>query len=134
MGDHHHPILERLAQDLQHVAAARRPFIQQEHPMVGQRHVAWHWHLPATDQPHIWDGMMRGPTRPGGDDGGAVAGEAGDALDARGLDSFGGLIAARRVVKRRYRIEVPAPMSAHVADPGEGYLPHQTAVVSPTDQ
>jgi hypothetical protein len=44
---------ERLAQDLQDVAAARRPFIQQAHPMVRQRHFAWPRHLPATDQPSL---------------------------------------------------------------------------------
>ena len=34
-------------------------------------------------------GVMRGATRARGDDGGAGAGEAGDAMDARGLQRFG---------------------------------------------
>jgi hypothetical protein len=42
----------------------------------------------ALDQPDIRDGMVRGATRAGRDEGGTVAGEAGDAVHARGLDSF----------------------------------------------
>jgi hypothetical protein len=38
-------LLEGLAQDLQDVAAARRPFIQQAPPMVRQRHLAGHRHV-----------------------------------------------------------------------------------------
>ena len=37
-------LLERLARDLQDMAAALRPFIQEEHAIVGQRHVARHRH------------------------------------------------------------------------------------------
>jgi hypothetical protein len=33
--------------------------------------------------------VVRGATRAGGDDGGAIAGEAGDAVNARGFDGFG---------------------------------------------
>jgi hypothetical protein len=47
------PIPERLAQDLQDVAAELRQLIQQEHPVVRQRHFAWPRHLPATDQPSL---------------------------------------------------------------------------------
>jgi hypothetical protein len=79
----------RLAQPLDDVAAALRPFIQQEHPMVRQRHLARHWHLAAPDQPHSGDGVMWGATRTRGDDGGAGAGTPGDARDARGLEGFG---------------------------------------------
>jgi hypothetical protein len=59
-GGCHHPILERLAQDLQDVAAALREFIQKEHAVVRPRHVAGHRHLPAADPPHIGDGVRRG--------------------------------------------------------------------------
>ena len=82
-------LLEALAQDLQDVAAARRQFIQKEYPMMLQRHVARQRHLAAPDQPHLGDRVVRGATRPPGDQGGAGAGEAGDAVDARRLESFG---------------------------------------------
>jgi hypothetical protein len=55
--------LQRLPPHLQDVAAELRPFIQQENAMVRQRHFAGHRHLPAPDEPHIRDGMMRRPKR-----------------------------------------------------------------------
>ena len=61
--------------------------------MVRQRHLAWHRHVAATDQPRIQDGMIGGATRSGGDQCRALAGEAGDAVKARGLD--GGLLLGR---------------------------------------
>jgi hypothetical protein len=75
-----------LAQNLQDVAAELRQFIQKENPVVRQGHLSWPWHLAAPDQPHIGDRVMRGATRPRGDQGGAGAGAAGDAMDARGLE------------------------------------------------
>src|SRR2546428_185579 len=75
--------LERLAQDLEHMAAALWQFVQEEHAMVRQRHVAQHRHLPAADQAYIRDRVMRRTTRTRGDEGGGVAGEAGDAVDVR---------------------------------------------------
>jgi hypothetical protein len=53
-------ILERLAQDLKDMAAELGPFIQEEHAIVGQRHLARHRHLAATDQAHVWEGILRG--------------------------------------------------------------------------
>jgi hypothetical protein len=50
--------LKRLAQDLDDVAAAPRPLIQKEHPMVRQRHLARHWHLSPANQPHSREGMV----------------------------------------------------------------------------
>ena len=46
-------LLERLAQDLQDVAAELRPFIQKEHAVVRQRHLARHGQVAATDLPRI---------------------------------------------------------------------------------
>jgi hypothetical protein len=43
-------ILEWLPQDLEDMAAARGPFIQEEHPMVRRRHLPRYRHLAATDQ------------------------------------------------------------------------------------
>ena len=46
-------LLERLAQDLQNMASELRELIQEEHTMVGQRHLAWQRHVAPADQPHI---------------------------------------------------------------------------------
>jgi hypothetical protein len=45
--------------------------------------------VPTADQPYIGNGAVGGATRPGGDDGGAPSGEAGDARDGGGFDGFG---------------------------------------------
>jgi hypothetical protein len=82
-------LLERLAQDLQDVATELRQFIQKEHLMVRQRHLAGQRHLSPTDPAHIGDRVVRGANRAGGDQRRAVAGEAGDAMDAGGVDGFG---------------------------------------------
>jgi hypothetical protein len=50
--------LNQLTQHLQDVAAELRPFVQKEHPMVRQRHLARHWHVAHTDQPRIRDGVV----------------------------------------------------------------------------
>jgi hypothetical protein len=70
-------------------AVALGPFIQKEHAVMGQRHLAWHRHVAATDQPHIRDGVVGGATRAGRDPRRAGAGEAGDAVDTPGLKGFG---------------------------------------------
>ena len=75
-------LLQRLAQDLEDMPPELRPFIDEENAVVRPRHLARHGEGPAADQPHIRDRLMRGATRPGGDDGGAPPGEAGDAMDA----------------------------------------------------
>jgi hypothetical protein len=51
-------VLERLPQDLENMAAELGQFIQEEHPLVGQRHVPRHRHGAPADQPHIGDGVM----------------------------------------------------------------------------
>ena len=81
-------LLQRLASHLQDVAAALGQFIQEQHAIVCQRHLARHRHLTPADQPHVGDRVMRGTARADRDEGGAGAGEAGDAVDAgwsRGL-------------------------------------------------
>ncbi len=83
------PFIERLPQDREHMACALRELIQQAHAMVGPRHLAWPRHLAATDQSRIRDGMMRGATRSRGDQRCAVAGEAGNAVEERGLNGLG---------------------------------------------
>jgi hypothetical protein len=51
----------------------------EQHAEVRQRHLARPRHLAAPDPPHIRNRLMGGATRPGGHDGRAPAGEAGDA-------------------------------------------------------
>jgi hypothetical protein len=80
---------QRLAQDLEDMAAEPEGFIQKEHTMVGQRYVTHHRHVAAADQPRIRDGMVGRATRAGGDQRRAVAGEPGNTVDARGLNGLG---------------------------------------------
>src|SRR5215813_8643821 len=82
-------VLEQLAQDLEHMPATLRQLIQAEDAVVRQRHLARHRHVGSADQPHIRDRMMESAKRTGRHQGGAVAREAGDAMDACGLKGFG---------------------------------------------
>jgi hypothetical protein len=89
------------------MAAELRQLIQQEDPMVRQRHVAGHRYLSATNQPHIRDRMVRGATRPRRDERGAIAGETGNAVDAGGVEGFGeGIIvlSALHPCPQRFRV------------------------------
>ena len=45
------------------MAAALGPCIQEAHAVVGQRHLAGHRHVAATDQPRIREGLVGGATR-----------------------------------------------------------------------
>jgi hypothetical protein len=94
-------ILERLPQDLQDMAAARGPCIQEAHAVVGPRHLARPRHVATADQPRIGEGVMGGATRAGGDDGGAAAG---DAVNARRVDR---VMVARKTMSRRCEILTP---------------------------
>jgi hypothetical protein len=51
-------LLQRLAQDLEDLAAELGEFIQAEHAMVGQRHFARHRHVAPADHPRIREGVM----------------------------------------------------------------------------
>ena len=82
-------LLAWLARDLHDMAAELRQFIDKKHAVVSPRHVARHRHVATTDQPRIRDGMMRRAKRSGRDQRRAVAGEANDAVDTRGLNGFG---------------------------------------------
>jgi hypothetical protein len=57
--------------------------------MVGQRHVTRHRHVAPADQPCSRDRLMARAKRAGRDQRRAVAGEASDAVDTRGLEGFG---------------------------------------------
>jgi hypothetical protein len=45
------------------MVAGLRPFIQEAHAVVGQRHLARHGDVSAGNQPYIRDGMMQGVTQ-----------------------------------------------------------------------
>jgi len=62
--------------------------IQEEHAIVGQRHFARHRHVAPADQPRIRDGVVGRTKRARRDQRRAVAGEAGDAVDTRGLNGL----------------------------------------------
>ncbi len=102
-------LLQRLAQDLQDMAAELGELIQEEHAIVGQRHFARHGDLAPTDQPRIRDGMegarqgpvvtkaVRSPVRP-----------ATRCMRVVSMASAR-VIAGRMVVSRRASIDFPAP-------------------------
>jgi hypothetical protein len=75
--------------DLQAMTAELGPFIPARHAVVGQRHVARHRHVAAADQPRIRDSVMGRAKQTGRDQRRAVAGEAGDAMDAGGVEGVG---------------------------------------------
>ncbi len=62
--------------------------IEAEDTMAGPRRLARHGHQAPADQPHLRNRLLGGATRPGGDDGGAPSGGAGNARDAGGVDGF----------------------------------------------
>jgi hypothetical protein len=66
----------RLAQDLQDVAAALRPFSQQEHPVVRPRHCSRQGYLAAPISPTSVPGVMDGVTRGRHEERRSVAGMA----------------------------------------------------------
>jgi hypothetical protein len=82
-------LLKRVAQDLKDMAATLGPCIQEEHAMVGQRHLTRHRHVAPADQADIRDGMVRRAKRAGRDPRRAVAGAASDAVDTRRLNGLG---------------------------------------------
>jgi hypothetical protein len=101
-------ILKRLAQDLEDMALELRQLIQEQDAMVRQRHLPRQGQVAAADQAHIGDGVVGSPERAHGDDGGAPPGEAGDAMDAGGLQRVARRIAGRMGARRRASIDVPA--------------------------
>jgi hypothetical protein len=82
-------LLERLPQDLEDMAAALGQLIQEEHAIVGPRHLAQHRHVAPADQAGVRDGVMGGATRAGRDLCHAVADAAGEEVNAHGLNGFG---------------------------------------------
>ena len=102
-------LLERLAQDLEDMAAELGPCIQEEHAMVGQRHVTRHRHVAPADQPAsamVWwrarhgrgvTNAVRSPVRP-----------ATRWIRVVSIASAR-VIAGRMVVSRRASIDLPAP-------------------------
>jgi hypothetical protein len=84
--DYCEALLDRLAQTLEDVAAELWQFTQEEHAVVRQRHLTQHGDMPAPNQLHIRGRVVGGAKGMGRDEGGAVAGAAGDAMDERGFN------------------------------------------------
>ena len=78
-------LLERLAPDLADMAFGLGPLILQQEAVMGQGHLPWPRQLAAADHADSGDGVVGGAEGVGGDDGGAIAGEASDAMDPGGL-------------------------------------------------
>ena len=96
-------LLKRLAQDLEDMPPELRPFIQEEHAVVRQRHLARHGDVPATDQPDIRDRMMRVTS--------AVRAPVQPAMRWMRVVSRASarIMVGRMVVSRRASLYVPAP-------------------------
>jgi hypothetical protein len=102
-------ILERLAQDLQDMGAALREFIQEEHAVMGPRHLARHRHVAPTDPPHVRNGVMG--ARKGRVVTNVVRSSVRPATRWIRVVSMASarVIAGRMVMSRRASIDVPAP-------------------------
>jgi hypothetical protein len=55
-------LLKGLAQDLEDMASELRQFIEEEHAVVCQRHLARHQDVAPADQPHLRAGLVRPAT------------------------------------------------------------------------
>jgi hypothetical protein len=91
------------------MAAELGRLIQKEHAILGQRHLARHWHVAPADQPRIRDGVVGRATRAGRDQRRAVVGEAGNAWIWVVSIASARVMAGRMVVSRRASIDLPAP-------------------------
>ena len=80
-------LLHRLAQTLEDMAAEFWQFTQEQHAVVRRRHLTQHGDMPAPNQLHIRDHVVGGGKEMGRDEGSAVAGAAGDAMDEREFNS-----------------------------------------------
>jgi hypothetical protein len=100
-------LLQRLAQNLQHMAAALGQFILEEQAVVGQRHFARHRDVAAANQSRLREGLVghgqvvtnavRSSVRPA---------TRGRRVVSRALAR---VMAGRMVTSRRASIDVPAP-------------------------
>jgi hypothetical protein len=83
------PLLGRWPPARPDVAAARRPCLQAAHPVGRERDLARPRHGAPADPPGVRDEVVGGAARAGRHQRRAVAGEAGDAVDPRGLHGLG---------------------------------------------
>jgi hypothetical protein len=75
------PLLVRLTHPFEPLPPARGGRIEAEDPAAGPRPRTRQGDVTAADQPPIGTGVVGGATRPGGDDGGASPGGAGDGAE-----------------------------------------------------
>ena len=72
--------------------------------MVSQQHLARYRDVPAADQPHVRDRMMRGRKRTRRDQRRVIAGEAGDMVEARVLRALARVMSGGMAVSLRQRL------------------------------
>jgi hypothetical protein len=102
-------LLERLPQDFEDMALARGQLIQPQEAMVRQGHLPRHRGLAAANHAHLGDGVVGSQERVRGDDGGAPADQAGDAMDPGGLRRLRQAHRRQEGGRRRAGIDVHAP-------------------------
>src|SRR5947207_929842 len=112
-------VLERLAQRLEHVLLELRQLVQEQHPAVGERHLARPRRAAAADQAGDRDGVMRRAERARVDERAAAPQESGHRPDRRHLED---LVARER---RQHRGE--APCEHRLAGPGRSNQQHVVA-------
>jgi hypothetical protein len=77
--------------------------------VVHERDLARHRPVAPAAPPGVREGVAGGAARAGGGQGRTVSGEAGDAVDTRGLNGFGEDRPGRMVGHRRASMDLPAP-------------------------
>jgi hypothetical protein len=82
-------LLGRWPYDLQDMAAALGPCIQEEHPMVREGDLSRQRPMAPAAPTHVRAGMVGGAARAGVGQGRGGASAADDAVEARGVDGFG---------------------------------------------
>ena len=109
-GDGHRAVLERLAQNLEHVLLELRQLVEEEHAVVGERHLARPGHVAAADQAGVGDGVVGRAERPGDEQRCLLRQQPGDGIDLGGLEGLvQGQIAGRMVGSRRASMVLPVP-------------------------
>jgi hypothetical protein len=112
-------VLERLPQDLQDMAAALGPCIQEAHPVVRERHLARPRPVAPADQAHIGDHLRR----PRHGRAGTNAGPSPVRPSMRWMHvvsmASARVMAGRIVVSRRASIDLPAPRGRGGGDYGQ---------------
>ncbi len=88
-GDGHHTVLERLAKALEHATGELRQFVQKEHTVVGEAHLAGPRHPSAADDRRGRGGVVRTADRTRAHERAAFAEQTRTTVDSGDLEGFG---------------------------------------------